>query len=137
MLRRTAVTVAGLAMATSFGLAGAGTASAAAPTLKVKPGSQWTLEDHGIEGTGGCEVDTMASNGTFTSDLFGDSGTWSGGGSTITVTWTAGSDNGTIFTGTFTKTSRKEYTGSFSTGDLGLLIKGEVNFLPRADLLTV
>ena len=128
MLRRTAVIVAGLAMATSFGLAGAGAASAAAPALKVKPGSHWTLEDHGIEGTGGCEVDTMASNGTFTSDLFGDSGTWSGGGSTITVTWTAGSDNGVVFTGTFVRTpTTKEYKGSFNTGDLGLLIKGVVH----------
>jgi hypothetical protein len=127
MLRRAAVTVAGLAMATSFGLAGAGVASAAAPALKVKPGSQWTLEDHGIEGTGGCEVDTMASNGTFTSDLFGDSGTWSGGGATITVTWTAGSDNGVVFTGTFTKTPRKEYRGSLTDGDPGLFIKGVVN----------
>ncbi len=127
MLRQAAMTLAGLAMAAGFGLAGAGAASAAAPALKVKPGSQWTLEDHGIEGTGGCEVDTMASNGTFTSDLFGDSGTWSGGGATITVTWTAGDDNGVVFTGTFTKTPRKEYRGSLNTGDSGLFIKGVVH----------
>ena len=127
MLRQAAMTLAGLAMAAGFGLAGAGAASAAAPALKVKPGSHWTLEYHGVEGTGGCEVDTMASNGTFTSDLFGDSGTWSGGGATITVTWTAGDDNGVVFTGRFTKTPRKEYRGSLNTGDSGLFIKGVVH----------
>ncbi len=127
MLRRAAVTVAGLAMATSFGLAGAGAASAAAPALKVKPGSHWTLEYHGVEGTGGCEVDTMASNGTFTSDLFGDSGTWSGGGATITVTWTAGQDNTLVFTGTFTKTPRREYKGSFNTGFSAVFVEGVVH----------
>ena len=30
------------------------------------------------------------STDTFTADLFGDKGTWSGGGSTISMTWTAG-----------------------------------------------
>jgi hypothetical protein len=127
MVRRTAMVATGLAVATSFGLAGAGMASAAAPALKIKPGSQWTLEDHGIEHTGGCKVDTMASNGTFISDLFGESGTWSGGGTTLTMTWTAGSDNGVVITGTFTNTPRNEYRGTFSTGDTGLLIKGVVH----------
>lgn len=131
MVQRAAMVATGIAMATSFGLTGAGMASAAAPALKIKPGSQWTLEDHGIEHTGGCEVDTMASNGTFISDLFGDSGTWSGGGTTLTMTWTAGSDNGVVFTGTFTKTPRNEYEGTFSTGDAGLLIKGVVHSFHR------
>jgi hypothetical protein len=132
MLRRAGTIVSGLAMATSFGLAGAGlagsgTASASAPPLKVKPHSQWTLEDHGVEHTGSCEVDTMRSNGTFTSDRFGDSGSWSGGGATITITWTAGQDHGVVFAGTFTSTPVKEYRGSFNTGDLGVLVKGVVH----------
>jgi hypothetical protein len=113
-------------MAVSLGLSG-GVASATAPALKVQPGSRWTLEDHGIEHTGGCEIDTMRANGTFTSDLFGDSGTWSGGGRTITMTWTAGSDSGVTFSGTFTRTPVKEYSGSLSTGDLGVLVKGIVH----------
>ena len=125
--RRATMLVTGIALATSFGLTGAAMASAAAPALKIKPGSEWTLEDHGIEHTGGCEVDTMASNGTFISDLFGDSGTWSGGGTMLTMTWTAGSDDGVVFTGTFVKTPRNEYKGTFSTGDSGLLIKGVVH----------
>ncbi len=128
MLRRAVVVVGGLAMATSLGLAGVGVASAAVPALKVKPGSQWTLEYHGVEGTGGCEVDRMASNGTFTSDLYGDSGTWSGGGSTITMTWTAGDDSGVTFSGTFTKTPTKEYKGSFNTGFTAALVKGVHSF---------
>ncbi len=37
ILRRAAAVAAGLAMATSFGLAGAAISSAAAPTLKIKP----------------------------------------------------------------------------------------------------
>jgi hypothetical protein len=127
MLRQAAMTVAGLAMATGFGLAGVGVASAASPALKVKPGSQWTLEFHGVEGTGGCEVDTMASNGTFTSDLFGDSGTWSGGGKTLHMTWTTGSDNGVIFNGTFTTTPRRQYKGSFNSGFSGAVIEGVVH----------
>jgi hypothetical protein len=52
-LRRSVAIVGGLVMATSFGLAGAGVASAAVPALKVQPGSRWTFEDHGIEGTAG------------------------------------------------------------------------------------
>jgi hypothetical protein len=51
VLRRAAVVAAGLAMATSLGLAGAGTASAAAPALKIKPGATWTIEIN----RGGCE----------------------------------------------------------------------------------
>ena len=49
-------------------------------------------------------------------NLFGDSGAWSGGGATITVTWTAGQDDALVFSGTFTKTPIKEYKGSFNTG---------------------
>ena len=73
---------------------------------------------------------------TFTSDLFGDSGTWSGGGATITVTWTAGQDNTLVFTGTFTKTPRREYKGSFDTG-FGAVFVESRSFLQGADLLTV
>jgi hypothetical protein len=128
MVRRAAAIAGGLVLTASVGLAGAGVASAAVPVLKVQPGSHWTFEDHGIEHTGGCEIDTFSSNGTFASDLFGDSGNWSGGGPTITMTWTAGEDNALVFTGTFTKTSTvKEYKGSLSTGDLGVLIKGVVH----------
>jgi hypothetical protein len=128
MMRRAAAIVGGLALATSFGLAGAGVSSAAVPALKVQPGSKWTFEDHGIEHTGGCEVNTFASNGTFTSDLFGDAGTWSGGGATLSMTWTAGEDTFVKFNGTFTKTATvKEYKGGISTGDAGAVVKGIVH----------
>ncbi len=53
MLRRAAVIAASLAVATSFGLAGAGVASAAAPALKIKNGAIWTIEVNG----GGCQQD--------------------------------------------------------------------------------
>ena len=51
MLRRAVVAATGLAMATSFGLAGAGTVSAAVPTLKIANGAIWTIEVFG----GGCQ----------------------------------------------------------------------------------
>jgi hypothetical protein len=120
---------AGLVMAASFGLAEAGVSSAAVPAVQhVLPGSKWTLEDNN---GGGCEVDTFQASGTFTSDLFGDSGTWIGGGATIKVKWTAGQDTGFVFKGTFTRTPVKEYTGTLNGPPgpgTGQLVKGVVSF---------
>jgi hypothetical protein len=97
MLRRVAVVVAGLAMTASIGLAGVCSASAASPALHIKPDSMWTLEVK----NGGCEEDIFQSNRTFSSDVGGDAGTWSGCGATIAMNWTSGSDAGQKFSGTF------------------------------------
>src|ERR1700685_1142560 len=81
--RRAGMVAKGMAMATSLGLAGAGSTSAAAPALKIKAGAVWTLK--GNEG-GPCEQEVFASNGTFaaaTQHGGGDAGTWSGGKSSI------------------------------------------------------
>lgn len=104
-IRRAVAVATGLAMATTFGLAGTGVATAAAPALHVHNGSQWTAE---FGDQGGCEVDTFASNGTFTGHD-GDAGTWSGGGKTLSMTWTMGPAKGLGFRGTFTKTPKEEY----------------------------
>ena len=126
MLRRAAAITAGLAMATACGLAGAGTASAAAPALKIKPGATWTIEVNG----GGCELEVFnTTTHHFTSDAGGDKGTWSGGGSTVGMTWKHGADAGLKFSGTFVVgSSPKEYTGSFSVNfrNTGQLVKGAV-----------
>ena len=128
MLRRGAVIAAGLALAASFGLAGVGTASAAAPALKIQNGATWTIELNGGE----CQLDHFSSQGTFASpdpEFQGDAGTWSGGGPTITMKWTAGDDTGLKFKGTFTRQPVKEYLGKFggiAKGSTGQLVKGAV-----------
>lgn len=120
MLRRAVVTAAGLAMTASVGLTGAGAASAASPALHVTAGSKWTAELNGA-GVSLCEVDTFAANHTFKSDRYNDKGTWSGGGATITMKWTGGSDSGLKFKGTYAS-SPKEYVGV----PTGQLVKGTV-----------
>ena len=131
MLRRTAVIAAGLAVATSFGLAGAGMATAAAPTLKIKNGAIWTIEVNG----GGCQQDkfnTTTLRFKAVNPLFGgDKGTWTGGGSgNAVMTWTHGSDAGGHFSGGFqVGSSPKEYEGTYVNGDFiatAWLVKGAV-----------
>ncbi len=118
-------------MATSFGLAGAGMASAAAPALKIKNSTIWTLEVNG----GGCQQDTFnATTHHFkaVNPLFGgDKGAWTGGGSGNTaMTWTHGSDAGGHFTGGFqVGSSPKQYEGTYVNGDFiatTWLVKGAV-----------
>jgi hypothetical protein len=126
MIRKTAVIVAGLAMAASVGLVGAGTASAAAPALHIANDSKWTVE---ID-TGGCEVTTFHSNFTWKSDVpGGDAGIWKGGGSTLKMKWLAGADAPLVFKGTFTTSPRKEYKGAYSgvgPGFNGQVVEGVV-----------
>jgi hypothetical protein len=124
MLRRGAAVAAGLVMAASLGLTGAGMASAAAPALKIHNGSLWTQVVSGA----GCEVLTFHSNFTFaTTEFGGDAGKWKGGGATIKMKWTAGSDIGLTFQGTFTTTPVKEYSGMVNNGNApGQLVKGAV-----------
>jgi hypothetical protein len=112
--RRTALAAAGIAMAASVGLVGAGAASGAGPNVKIKQGAIWTEK----EVHGGCEQLVFASNGTFAAvnpTLNGDTGTWSGGKSTITVDWTGGLDAGLVFSGTFVP-AKGYYEGTISAG---------------------
>ena len=70
MLRKAAVFAAGLAILMSFGLAGAGAASAAASRqLHITDGSTWTLEVNG----GGCQLDVFSATGHFQSPEILDS----------------------------------------------------------------
>jgi hypothetical protein len=113
MLRRVSVLTAGLAMTAGVGLLGVGTASAVSPELHIKPGAQWTFFPMG----GGCEVDTFnTTTNTFTSDHDGDEGTWTGGGLTIKMMWTAGPEKRSTFKGSFMKASKTAvyYTGTFT-----------------------
>jgi hypothetical protein len=126
MLRRVAVLAAGLATTASVGLAGAGAASAASPALHIVAGSRWTVE---VTQGNGCEVAHFEANHTFWVHPVGngDVGTWSGGGKSITLTWTSGPDTGTIFEGTFHTTPIEQYVGTYSfTGGSspGELVKG-------------
>jgi hypothetical protein len=118
MFRRVGLLTAGLAMTASVGLVGAGAALASSPALKITSGSKWTLE---INNGGNCEIETFQS-GTFTSDLHGDSGTWSGGASTVSMVWTAGIRVGEKFHGSY-NSSHREYSGSGTTRQL---VKGAV-----------
>ena len=111
-MRRAVMVATGIAMATSFGLTGAAMASAAAPALKIHNGAIWTLE--GNQGVG-CEQEVFASNGTFsaaTKHGAGDAGTWTGGQSTISMSWTAGPNAGDrTYAGEF-RSARGYYKGT-------------------------
>lgn len=116
-------------MTAGVGLAGAGAASAASPA-GINNGSQWTLEDNN---SGGCEVETFStSSHAFTSDLTGDTGTWSvPTPNKVKMKWTGGSDAGTTFKGVLNFAPDKEYVGAFGgiqTGSTGQLVKGVVSF---------
>jgi hypothetical protein len=126
ILRRVAVLAAALAATAGVGWAGVGAASAASPALKIKPNGIWTLL---IKAVPGCEEDQFDTvTHTFSSDNFADSGTWSGGGSTINMAWTVGADKGLTFNGHFvSSTSPVEYKGLVSSGNTkGTLVKGPV-----------
>lgn len=82
MLRRAAAIAAGIAMTASVGLAGACAASAASPALHIANGSKWTIEPNNAA----CGIETFTPTHKFTSDLFHDEGTWSGGGSKMFMT---------------------------------------------------
>ncbi len=128
MSRRTAVFVAALALMASIGLAGGGAASATSPALKVKPGAHWTIEAK----KGGCEVETFGDDGTFSGDLPGDTGTYSGGGSAgIIEDWTAGVDTEFTFSGLWVK-AHKEFKGDLENPNTdeffhAILFRGAVN----------
>jgi hypothetical protein len=106
-----------------LGLAGVGTASGASPALHVKGDSVWTIK----ENIGLCETNVFSLNGTWASPG-GDVGIWSGGGSAIKMKWTAGSDQGLKFRGTWVAAS-KEYSGTIGSDGLfsgAKLIEGAV-----------
>jgi hypothetical protein len=130
MLRRAAVIAAGLAMATSFGLSGAGVASAAAPALKIKQQAIWTVEV--TEGKLVCELVSFdTSDNTFITDHAGDAGTWSGGASTIGIAWTAGPDIGLTFSGHLVSTAKPaEYKGVVSLDGESVKAKLKKDALP-------
>jgi hypothetical protein len=123
MLRRRAVLAVGLALTTSVGLAGADAASAVSPAgLHIKADSKWSADHYG-----GCqEVVTFKANHTFRSDKGGDSGTWSGGYERITMNWTAGSDKGEGFSGSFPPPPPREYLGFFTNLPGGVTEPGEL-----------
>ena len=129
MLRRAALIATGLTMAASFGLSGAGIASSTAPALKIKPGSQWTVEGPGGADPDSCEIVTFHSNFTFHSDNFADAGSWSGGAATIKMSWKTGASDGLTFKGRYTTTPTMEYKGKFGgivSPQMAQLIEGAV-----------
>jgi hypothetical protein len=133
MMRRLTLVAAGLAMAGCVGLTGPGVASAATPkpapaaslgTFHLTPG-QWTLEITG----GGCEIDNISSDGTFSSPEYGDSGYWAGGRNTVAMAWTAGANTRLILVGSYVPT-RVEYRGTLGGASLGQhakLVQGAVS----------
>jgi hypothetical protein len=131
MTVRCAAVVTGVVLATSLGLSGVCAASAAAPTTRIKSGATWTLEPPVL---GLCFKDTFNTiNHRFTSftdnavDPGYGKGTWSGGGSSISLVWKKGDGQGMRFSGAFTTTPAKSYQGEITFGSEtleGLLVKG-------------
>jgi hypothetical protein len=96
--------------------------AADAAILHVKPGQHWTAYFGGS-----CEVETILAGHRFveTTNVLGDSGTYTGGASTITLNWTAGGFQGTTMTGRWNRVA-KDYNATF-TGTVsatGTFIKG-------------
>jgi hypothetical protein len=114
-------------MAASAGVVAAGTASAVAPRLHVTPSETWTVELP--PGDGCLEHVVFHHHGKFVADKYGDAGTWSGGGATISMNWTAGFYQNESFSGTWTKAPSKGYSGTFVGPEItfrGMLVKGAV-----------
>jgi streptogramin lyase len=65
----------------------------------VKAGSEWTI----TSSLGPCEVQTFSSGGNWTADLYGDQGTFVGGGTTISEDFTAGQHAGLTWSGQYSK----------------------------------
>jgi hypothetical protein len=126
-MRRPMLVLMALLAVTSFGLLETSAmALAAAPKLHITLGTQWT--EYVVIGQ--CQVLTFAEKGTgpnrFTSDKFGDGGTYSGGGRKVSATVTTGGDVGLTFKGRWVK-SVKWYELTFggnATGNVGLLVEG-------------
>ena len=131
-VQRVAMAATGLALVTSLGLSTVSIASAAAPAAKIKQGAAWTLRPPVL---GLCfNVTFNTTTHRFTSSNGGAidpgnaKGTWSGGGSTISMEWTKGNVVGMGFSGTFTTTPLRSYQGEiFNNGQpytVGELDKG-------------
>jgi hypothetical protein len=124
-LRRITLVAAGFAVAAVLVFAGVAGASPLTTGQHVKPGGVWTEENK----EGGCEVQTFGPGSSFSADIGGDSGTYTGGGRKITETWTQGQDSGLTLSGKYS-ISRGKYVvtfGGFDAGDTGFLVKGVVS----------
>jgi hypothetical protein len=98
----------GVALATSA------SASAAIPTI-VTPNSFWTITTP----KDGCEGIEFLTHHEFVADQAGDAGLWKEPAHTkITITWTAGANAGTVFTGTF-NAAHNTYKGKVVFSSLG------------------
>ncbi len=100
-------------MMASCGLLGGGAAAAASPRFRFKAGAEWTLQAPAL---GFCEIETFASNITFTADLYGDSGRFIKKANWVDLFWYQGANTGGFFNGTYKRTPVSEYKGTFSIG---------------------
>jgi hypothetical protein len=115
-MKRFSIMLAGLVASATLGttLGFEGVAAAA----KVKSGSIWTTS-----WSGGCIAETFVKVKkvrTFTSE-FGDPGTWTGGGKTVTWTITGGPAHGASFTGTYSRQLR-EYSGMWTSAGIPVAV---------------
>jgi hypothetical protein len=118
-----------LLLAAGVGVLAGAPAGAAAQASSVgqhvKTGSTWTFAIIGED----CELQTFGAGKTWTADLGGDGGRYSGGAATIKEQWTTGGDNPAVFKGTY-ESSAKEYKGKFKNLDgsfKAVLVKGDVD----------
>jgi hypothetical protein len=117
MLRRVALTSVGLSMAIVSVL---GSPASASGRLIVKTGQQWTLE---VDNGGGCEIEQIGTHHTWTDIHFpNDSGTYTGGRSKVTLTFSGKSE---VFTGDWFS-SNDEYIG-LDNSDIAQLVEGAVS----------
>jgi hypothetical protein len=123
-VRNTIKVAAGLTLSAGLAVTSIGAVPAGAAVLHVKPGQLWT--SYYNHKTGDCEVLTIDAGHMFveTNGKDSDVGTYTGGGRTVTLTWTGGDGKGLTFTGTWHGASQ-DYTGKFHNG--GNTVPGTFN----------
>ena len=114
MAQRAAMVATGIAMATRIGLAGAGTGLGLqhrrSKSSHSRPGPiEFKRRQRSVRVNRSHSTRSSTRSSRTMPD---DAGTWSGGGSAISMAWTAGPDVGAAFTGHFVSTTKPvEYQG--------------------------
>jgi hypothetical protein len=111
------VLAAAVVMLTGLGFT-AGEASAQPTVEGIVYGSQWTVAFEG-----NCFETVTFYTHTFVADRYGDSGTYTGGTSTLQMKWTEGGDKPDTFAGVYSR-SRMGYLGRFDGRHRGSVTKG-------------
>ncbi len=112
-MRRSLIFATGLSVVATFGVSSVASAVQLQSQTHITVGSEWTARNHTDHG---CQVDTFQAGNKFTSN-YKETGTYSGGGDTLKMTWLTGPDKNQVITATWNATS-DEYVGTGTGGGI-------------------